>query len=283
MKPKKKKEKKPDYRKTETFQDYKSAAATFSDYNPGTDTVFVGASIDPGMADRKAQHQANVSASKGASNANYNDTKMYRTKNEAGQDVYVSLRKYDKNEYSKGGKMKAKKYKKGGPLSFEDKANKGNDAAKALETGKTKDGFPLTAAMRKKLEKIAKENKNIQLMSPAPFEDDGMRKKGGKMPSYKKGGKVTTTKSKKEEFEKRVLKFGGEKPKGFKEKPKKFREPTSLEDRQAERNAQMLNRSRNKYKKGGKMMKYLKGGQVKLDANKDGKITGQDFKMLKKK
>ena len=81
-----------------------------------------------------------------------------------------------------------KKYQDGG--SFEEKANMGNDAAKALETGKTKDGFPLTAAMRKKLEKIAKENKNIQLMSPAPFEDDGMRKKGGMMPKYKKGGKM---------------------------------------------------------------------------------------------
>lgn len=33
---------------------------------------------------------------------------------------------------------------------------------------------------------------------------------------------------------------------------------------------------------GGGMMKYLKGGQVKLDANKDGKITGTDFKMMKK-
>jgi hypothetical protein len=32
---------------------------------------------------------------------------------------------------------------------------------------------------------------------------------------------------------------------------------------------------------GGKM--YLKGGQVKLDANKDGKISGADFKMLKLK
>lgn len=29
--------------------------------------------------------------------------------------------------------------------------------------------------------------------------------------------------------------------------------------------------------------KYLKGGQVKLDANKDGKISGEDFKMLKAK
>ena len=34
------------------------------------------------------------------------------------------------------------------------------------------------------------------------------------------------------------------------------------------------------YGKGG-MMKYLKGGQVKLDKNKDGKISGADFKMMK--
>ena len=38
-----------------------------------------------------------------------------------------------------------------------------------------------------------------------------------------------------------------------------------------------------KYGYGGKLKKYLKGGQVKLDANKDGKITGADFKMLRKK
>ena len=38
-----------------------------------------------------------------------------------------------------------------------------------------------------------------------------------------------------------------------------------------------------RYKYGGKMKKYLKGGQVKLDANKDGKISGEDFKMLRKK
>lgn len=36
------------------------------------------------------------------------------------------------------------------------------------------------------------------------------------------------------------------------------------------------------YSKGG-MMKYLKGGQVKLDKNMDGKITGEDFKMMAKK
>ena len=36
------------------------------------------------------------------------------------------------------------------------------------------------------------------------------------------------------------------------------------------------------YSKGG-MMKYLKGGQVKLDKNMDGKISGEDFKMMAKK
>jgi hypothetical protein len=114
-KKKKGKEKKPDYRKTETFQDYKSAAATFSDYNPKSDTVFVGTSLDPGVAESKAQRQANISTSKGASKNTYNEIpKMFRTKNEAGQDVYVSVRKYDKNEYSKGGMMP--KYKKGGKL-----------------------------------------------------------------------------------------------------------------------------------------------------------------------
>lgn len=118
MTPKKKgkKEKKPDYRKTETFQDYKSAAATFADYNPGTDTVFVGSSIDPGMADRKANRNQRISYSKGASSPYSEDQKMYKTKNESGQTVYVSLNKTKKKEYSKGGMMKAKKYEKGGKL-----------------------------------------------------------------------------------------------------------------------------------------------------------------------
>jgi hypothetical protein len=35
------------------------------------------------------------------------------------------------------------------------------------------------------------------------------------------------------------------------------------------------------YSKGGKVPKYLSGGQVKLDKNKDGKISGVDFKMMK--
>lgn len=38
-----------------------------------------------------------------------------------------------------------------------------------------------------------------------------------------------------------------------------------------------------RYKYGGKMKKYLKGRQIKLDANKDGKISKADFMMLRKK
>ena len=101
---KKKKGKKPDYRKTETFSDYKSAASRFTDYNPGTDTVFVGTSIDSGMADRKAKRQGTISASKGASGSSRKDSKMYLTKNESGQDVYVSLQKYAK-KFKEGGKV----------------------------------------------------------------------------------------------------------------------------------------------------------------------------------
>lgn len=37
------------------------------------------------------------------------------------------------------------------------------------------------------------------------------------------------------------------------------------------------------YGMGGKMKKFLMGGQVKLDKNKDGKISAIDFKMMKKK
>ena len=128
---KKEKGKKPNYGKTETFADYKSAAAAFTDYNPQSDTVFVGASIDPGVAQKKANMQSSISASKGASEANYNDQKVYRTKNEAGQTVYVHLKKHDKKEYSKGGIMKAKKkalkkYKGGGKIHTDELGRKGH-------------------------------------------------------------------------------------------------------------------------------------------------------------
>lgn len=135
MTPKKKKGKgkikRPNYGKTETFADYKSAAAAFTDYNPQSDTVFVGQSIDPGMAQKKANNKSNVSAAKGASAVNYNDSKVYRTTNEAGKTVYVHLKKHDKKEYSKGGIMKAKKkkmYKGGGKINPTKKMKKADEA-----------------------------------------------------------------------------------------------------------------------------------------------------------
>ena len=94
------KKKKPNYKKAETYQDYKAAAARFQDFNPQSDTLFVGTSVDMGMAGKKAQHQANVSASKGASSAMPTDDKTFLTKNEAGQDVFVNVRKYPKSKIS---------------------------------------------------------------------------------------------------------------------------------------------------------------------------------------
>jgi hypothetical protein len=101
--PEKGKKKKTEDDKMEISYNYSDAAARFSDFDQAKDTVFVGASIDPGVADEETQRQANISASKGASKADPNDSKMFRTKNKEGQDVYVSVKKYDK--YKKGGKV----------------------------------------------------------------------------------------------------------------------------------------------------------------------------------
>lgn len=155
-----KKEDKPNYGKTETFQDYKSAAATFADYNPGTDTVFVGTSIDPGMADRKANREQRISYSKGASSPYKEDQKMYKTKNESGQTVYVSLNK-TKKKYSKGGVMQAKKneYDKGGMMEYKKGGKLGK--RKALDFNKdgkiTKEDFAMLRGMAKNKKKKEKK------------------------------------------------------------------------------------------------------------------------------
>jgi hypothetical protein len=141
--------------------------------------------------------------------------------------------------YSKGGKMKAKKYKKGGKVDppkgkkltkemvdkqhssdLDKSANLTNKLAKQAATGKKKNGFPMKKEAVKALSKDVEKRKKRESTSKPNYRDVGKSIPGGSSPRFKKGGK---------------------------------------------------------------MMKYLKGGQVKLDANKDGKITGQDFKMLKKK
>lgn len=93
---KKKKSSGPDYSRMETFNDYESAASVFSDFNPGTDTVFTHTQLDPGVAERGASHKGRVSASKGASYGMPSDQKMYRTTNASGQSLYTSVKKYKK-------------------------------------------------------------------------------------------------------------------------------------------------------------------------------------------
>lgn len=86
----------PDYSKAETFNDYKSMASTFTDFNNDTDTAFTHTSLDPGAAERGTNHFARVSAGKGASTGFPAEQKMYRTTNDSGQDLYTSVKKYKK-------------------------------------------------------------------------------------------------------------------------------------------------------------------------------------------
>ena len=112
--------------------------------------------------------------------------------------------------------------------------------------------------------------------------------KGGKYEMYDKGG-VTPQKK---------PTYGPPKPPGYKEPTKEEKEEARGEReylkrrKEAERayrqaikegdtKAQATKIAEKYLSQGGKM--YLKGGQVKLDANKDGKISGSDFKMLRAK
>lgn len=115
--------------------------------------------------------------------------------------------------------------------------------------------------------------------------------KGGKYEMYQKGG-VTPKKKKlspaerEAEMEKmagvaknRLEELAGEKAylKRRKEADREYRQ--ALKEGATPEQATKI---AEKYlSQGGKM--YLKGGQVKLDANKDGKISGSDFKMLRAK
>ena len=134
--------------------------------------------------------------------------------------------------------------------------------------------------------------------------------KGGKYDMYKKGGTLRGKKVTKEmadkEFKKKfeesanfANKFAkyaetGVGPNGMPLSAKKRKEYAELAKSYKSKSSEMKPNYRYVgtklpakdqpvYKKGGKMMKYLKGGQAKLDANKDGKISGEDFKMLRAK
>lgn len=116
--------------------------------------------------------------------------------------------------------------------------------------------------------------------------------KGGKYEMYQKGGGVTPKKKKlsPEEREAEMEKMAGEAKNRLEELAgeKAYlgrRKEADRAYRQAIKEgateAQAVKIAEKYLSQGGKM--YLKGGQVKLDANKDGKISGSDFKMLRAK
>ena len=117
--------------------------------------------------------------------------------------------------------------------------------------------------------------------------------KGGKYSMYEKGG-VTTKKKKLSpaEREAEMTKMAGvakerlEEMEGEKAYLKKRNEADRQYKQAIKEGAtpEQATKIAEKYlKNGGKMSMYLKGGQVKLDANKDGKISGADFKMMRVK
>lgn len=117
--------------------------------------------------------------------------------------------------------------------------------------------------------------------------------KGGKYAMYQNGGPVKAKKMSKEEREKELTKMSGvakerleelagEKAYLAKRKEADQAYKSALKDGATEEQAAKLaEKVLSNFKHGGKM--YLKGGQVKLDKDKDGKITGKDFKMMKAK
>jgi len=114
--------------------------------------------------------------------------------------------------------------------------------------------------------------------------------KGGKYKMYQDGGPVKAKKMSKEEREKELTKMADvaktrlaemEGEKAYLAKRKIADREYRIAIKEGATPEQATKIAEKYMSMGGKM--YLKGGQVKLDANKDGKITGADFKMLKAK
>lgn len=116
--------------------------------------------------------------------------------------------------------------------------------------------------------------------------------KGGKYEMYKDGGPVKTKKKKMtaEERKAETDKMAGvakmrleemEAEKAYLGRRKEADRAYKQALKEGASEAQAVKIAEKYLSQGGKM--YLKGGQVKLDKNKDGKISGADFKMLRAK
>ena len=169
----------------------------------------------------------------------------------------MKLKKYGKGGkhemYKKGGKLKGKTVTKemadkAFKKKFEESANFANKFAKYAETGVGPNGMPLSAKKRKEYAELAKSYKSKSSEMKPNYRYVGTKLPAKDQPVYKKGGKV------------------------------KYKKESPFEKMKKENTIE-----KGKKVKYGGAKKYLKGGQVKLDKNKDGKITGEDFKMLRAK
>jgi hypothetical protein len=82
--------------KSKSEPSYKDYASLFSDFNPKSDTIFVGQSPDAAFSQKKAAMKGNTSASKGASGVAVTGEKLLQGKYPSGKTRYTTVRKYTK-------------------------------------------------------------------------------------------------------------------------------------------------------------------------------------------
>lgn len=192
--------------------------------------------------------------------------------------------------YQEGGKMTADAKKQelarklfgSIPKFNKEEARRGMMAEKINKLQKeydywTKKGEPTTASgVKVQMDKVREDMKNFA--------------GGGKMDMYLKGGKVENKVKRLENREANLVARGNKAVDEGRERKadRLLGKAARVENRviKAKESApakKMMGGGKMEYGMGGKMKKYLMGGQVKLDKNKDGKISAIDFKMLKKK
>jgi hypothetical protein len=180
-----------------------------------------------------------------------------------------------------------------------------------MPVGTKKKMTDMEIAKANRMQMLTEERNTIRKYDPAalPAFDRGLKEQGfmvkkkpaaatpvkkmmdgGKMDMYLKGGKVGNKVKRLENREANLVARGSKAVDEGRERKadRLLGKAARVENRviKAKESApakKMAGGGKMDYGMGGKMKKYLMGGQVKLDKNKDGKITAIDFKMLKKK
>jgi hypothetical protein len=192
--------------------------------------------------------------------------------------------KTKKTMYQEGGKMPVGTKKKMTDMEIA-KANRMQMLTEERNTIRKYDPAALPA-----FDRGLKEQGFMVKKKPAAATPVKKMMDGGKMDMYLKGGKVGNKVKRLENREANLVARGSKAVDEGRERKadRLLGKAARVENRviKAKESApakKMMGGGKMDYGMGGKMKKYLMGGQVKLDKNKDGKITAIDFKMLKKK